>query len=62
MFRIVSASKGRNIARISSTFHLLVSWSIRVETIVKSSKGLGGEMTLYVVGVGSQPFVFPNVY
>ena len=53
MFRIVSASKGRNTARISLTFHLLVSWFVRAETIVKSSKGLGGEMTLYVVEVGS---------
>ena len=52
MFRIVPASKGRNTSWISSNFHL-VSWSIRAETIGKSSKGLGGEMTLYVVGVGS---------
>ena len=53
ILKIVSTSKGRNKDFRVSTFHLLVSSSIKAKIIGKSSNDRGGDITLYVVGVGS---------
>ena len=53
MFNIVFALEGRNRDLTKSIFHLLVSLSISVDTIGKSLKSFGGEITLYVEGVGN---------
>ena len=53
MLRMVSTSKGRKILQTRSTFHRFETWSLRAETIRKSSKLQGALIALYVEAVGS---------
>ena len=69
ILRIKSSSKGRKVALTMSTLHHFVTGSMREETIGNWGILFGGEITLYVDGVGSHlsshiwiNFPFPTLH